>query len=176
MSRGNLAKAPPAFFGYLRSSAWLICLTRVLVGSVFLLSGFSKILLPQAEVEVIIRQYQIIPEAVIPWIAALLPWLEIASGTALCIGFLTTLAAWLVTTQLLSFILLMLLVLMAGIAIEDCGCFGNLGLRETPLQVLFRDLILLALLIPVLARQRDAWSLDAWGNAQESIEDDRTID
>jgi hypothetical protein len=53
------------------------------------------------------------------------------------------------------------------VPIEDCGCFGNLGLRETPLQVLLRDLALLVLLVPVLVRQRDVLALDAWGVSPE---------
>jgi hypothetical protein len=80
-------------------------------------------------------------------------------------GFYTTPAALLIALQLLSFSALMGLVLAAGIAIEDCGCFGNLGLPETPLQVLIRDLLMLALLVPVFLRQRDALGLDAWGSA-----------
>ena len=76
-----------------------------------------------------------------------------ASGTALCIGFLTTPAAWLVIAQLITFSFLMLVVLVAGIPIEDCGCFGNLGIQETPLQVLIRDLVLLVILASVLARR-----------------------
>jgi hypothetical protein len=100
-------------------------------------------------------------------IAAGLPWLELGSGTALVMGFFTTPVALLITTQLIGFSLLMLVVLFLGIPIDDCGCFGNLGLRETPLQVLIRDLLLLLLLLPVLLRQHDLWGLDAWANPME---------
>ena len=65
---------------------------------------------------------------------------------------------------------LMGIVLAAGIPIEDCGCFGNLGLPETPLQVLMRDLIMLVLLLPIVYRQRDALGLDAWSSAPASYE------
>jgi hypothetical protein len=130
---------------------------------VFLLAGFSKLLLPQAEVAALMQQYTVIPPGLTWWIAAVLPWLELASGTALVIGFYTTLAALVIGGQLVVFIGLMLVVLALGVPIEDCGCFGNLGLRETPLQVLIRDLVLVALVSPILARQRDVLSLDAWG-------------
>ena len=40
----------------------------------------------------------------------------------------------LIAVQLLSFSALMSVVLASGIPIADCGCFGHLGLPETPLQ------------------------------------------
>jgi uncharacterized membrane protein YphA (DoxX/SURF4 family) len=143
--------------------AWVVVGSRVLVGGVFVLAGFSKLLLPQAEVAALIQQYTVIPPGITWWIAAVLPWLELASGTALVIGFYTTLAALAIAGQLVVFIGLMLVVLALGVPIEDCGCFGNLGLHETPLQVVIRDLVLIALLGPILTRQRDILSLDAWG-------------
>jgi hypothetical protein len=57
----------------------------------------------------------------------------------------------------------MLVVLALGVPIADCGCFGHLGWSETPLQVLLRDLVLVALLVPVVTRQQEVLSLDAWG-------------
>ena len=144
------------------AAPWVAVVARMLVGGLFIFSGVSKLLLPHGEVMVLVKQYQVIPDFLVPPIAAGLPWLELASGTALCIGFLTTPAAWLVGAQLVAFSLLMVVVLVAQIPIEDCGCFGNLGIRETPLHVLIRDLILLGVLASVLVRRHDAWSIDAW--------------
>ena len=144
------------------AAPWVAVVARVLVGGLFIFSGVSKLLLPHGEVIVLVKQYQVIPDFLESPIAAGLPWLELASGTALCIGFLTTLAAWLVGAQLVAFSLLMVVVLVLQIPIEDCGCFGNLGIRETPLHVLIRDLILLGVLSAVLVRRQDAWSIDAW--------------
>ena len=151
------------FWQRLGALPWVVVLTRGLVGGVFVFAGFSKLLLPHAEVVALMQQYTVIPATITPWLAALLPWLELASGTALVIGFYTTPAALLVGAQLVGFSMLMLLVIALGVPIEDCGCFGNLGLHETPPQVLLRDLVLLVLLVPVLVRQRDVLALDAWG-------------
>jgi uncharacterized membrane protein YphA (DoxX/SURF4 family) len=135
---------------------------RLVVGSLFVFSGMSKAVLPHGEVMALVEQYQVVPRFLISPIASGLPWIELACGTALCIGFLTTPAAWLVVAQLIGFSCLMVVVLVAGIPIEDCGCFGNLGIQETPLQVLIRDLVLLGILAAVLARRHDAWGIDAW--------------
>ena len=157
-------------WGYLYRHPWVAVLMRVLIGAVFVFSGFSKLLLPHAEVVALVQQYQVLPGWLVSITATCLPWIEVGSGTALLAGFCTTPAALLVAVQLLIFSALMGIVLAAGIPIEDCGCFGNLGLPETPLQVLMRDLIMLVLLLPVIYRQRDALGLDAWSSAPASYE------
>ena len=148
----------------INATPWVAVAARLLVGGLFVFSGISKLLLPHGEVMALVKQYQVIPDFLVSPVAAGLPWLELASGAALCIGFLTTPAAWLVGAQLVSFSLLMVVVLIAQIPIEDCGCFGNLGIRETPLQVLVRDLVLLGILASVLGRRQDTWSIDAWAS------------
>ena len=152
----------------LGAMAWLVVLARILVGGVFVFAGLSKLLIPHAEVVAMMQQYTVIPPAVIPLLATLLPWIEVLSGTALLMGFYTTPAALLIGLQLLSFCGLMTAILLLGIEIEDCGCFGNLGWRETPLQVLIRDLIMLGLLVPILTRRRDVLALDAWSHVPSS--------
>ena len=149
---------------------WVAVLLRVVLGSVFVFAGFSKLLLPHAEVVAHIQQYQVLPGWLVSSTATFLPWIEVGSGTALLVGFCTTPAALLIGGQLLSFSALMGMVFAAGIPLEDCGCFGNLGLPETPLQVLIRDLIMLVLLVPLIYRQRDVLGLDAWSSVPASSE------
>ena len=148
----------------INATPWVAVAARLVVGGLFVFSGISKLVLPHGEVMALVKQYQVIPDFLVSPVAVGLPWLELASGAALCIGFLTTPAAWLVGAQLVSFSLLMVVVLIAQIPIEDCGCFGNLGIRETPLHVLVRDLVLLGILASVLGRRQDAWSIDAWAS------------
>lgn len=149
-----------------RARPWVALSARVLVGAVFVLAGFSKLILPHAEVVALMQQYQVLPAWLLPPLATVMPWLELGSGTALLIGFCTTPAALLVAVQLLGFCLLMVAVLLTGVTIEDCGCFGQLGLRETPLQVLIRDVIMLGMMGFVLWRGRDVWGVDALGAPQ----------
>jgi len=150
---------------------WLVLVARFLVGAVFVFAGMSKLALPHAEVVAQIQQYTVIPRLLTPLIATVLPWVEVLSGAALLIGFLTTPAAWVVVVQLVSFCLLMLVILAAGIEIEDCGCFGQLGWKETPWQVLLRDVVMLALMWPVITRRRDVWAVDAWERPPQDPED-----
>lgn len=149
--------------------SWLVVVARLLVGGVFVFAGMSKLALPHAEVVAQIEQYTVIPRLLTPLLATVLPWVEVLSGAALLIGFLTTPAAWLVAAQLASFCLLMLVVLVSGIEIDDCGCFGELGWKETPLQVLLRDLVMLGLMWPVVTRHREMWAVDGWGQSPEAL-------
>ena len=149
---------------WIRATPWVSVTARWVVGGLFVLSGMSKAVLPHGEVMALVEQYQVVPHFLASPIAAGLPWIELASGTALCIGFLTTPAAWLVVAQLVSFSGLMVVVLVAGIPIEDCGCFGNLGIQETPMQVLIRDLVLLGVMASILARRHDGWGIDGWAS------------
>ncbi|MDH3603301.1 MAG: DoxX family protein, partial [Candidatus Tectomicrobia bacterium] len=106
----NLASSPSRW-RRLSAAPWLVILARLLVGGLFVVAGFSKLLLPHAEVVVLIEQYTVIPRAVTPLIATVLPWVELLSGTALLIGFFTTPAALVVALQLLAFCLLMVVIL-----------------------------------------------------------------
>ena len=163
----------PGYLGrwwHLCTLPWVAALLRVVLGGVFVFAGFSKLLLPHAEVVAHIQQYQVLPDWLVSITATFLPWIEVGSGTALLAGFCTTPVTLLIAVQLLNFSALMGIVLVVGIPIEDCGCFGNLGLPETPLQVLIRDLIMLVLLVPIIYRQRDALGLDAWNSVPASYE------
>ena len=75
------------------SSAWAVMPARVLVAAVFVFAGFSKLMLPHAEVMALIQQYEVIPSVVIPPIATYLPWIEVLSGTALPVPALFVLLA-----------------------------------------------------------------------------------
>lgn len=165
-SRAEPGGAP--WWQRLGTMAWLVVLARFLVGGLFVFAGMSKLAMPHGEVVAQMQQYTVIPRLLTPLIATVLPWVEVLSGAALLIGFLTTPAAWLVSVQLVSFCLLMIIVLVAGIEIDDCGCFGQLGLKETPPQVLIRDLVMLALMWPVLTRDRDVWAVDGGGRPPQA--------
>lgn len=158
---GNALRRSWRWWDHYSTVPWAVVLWRVLLGTVFLFAGFSKLILPPAEVSANIQQYQILPPWLVALTAAVLPWVEVASGTALFIGFYTTWSARLIAAQLGCFSLLMVVVIVAGIPIDDCGCFGNLGLPETPPQVLVRDLVMLALVGAILRRQDEVCSLDA---------------
>ncbi|MBI2875965.1 MAG: DoxX family membrane protein, partial [Candidatus Tectomicrobia bacterium] len=91
----------------------------------FLVAGFSKLLLPAEEFSQILRSYQMIPEIFIGPLGIVVPGMELLTGFFLVLGLFTRLISLIVALQLLAFIALMSLVIALGIEIGDCGCFSG---------------------------------------------------
>lgn len=146
---------------WLRNPVLLVTL-RFLFGAFFIFTGVLKLMEPREEFETVIQAYQIFPATVIPWISLTLPWLELAVGICLALGFLTTIATWMAGATLLGFTLALGYTVVMGINLDDCGCFGSTGFKQSGSTAFIRNLILLALLSPILRYPARAWSLDAF--------------
>ncbi len=144
------------------NAPYLVVSCRLLVGSVFLVAGLLKLLAPPEEFAALMRDYQVIPAILIQPLSLLLPWIEFLSGSLLCAGLFTRIVAFAVILQLLSFLGVISLVLLLGIPLEDCGCFGGIGFSETPRQVWIRDAVFLSLMLLVVRHPVSPWSLDHW--------------
>jgi uncharacterized membrane protein YphA (DoxX/SURF4 family) len=134
---------------------------RIVVGGIFVFSGFTKLMFPPEEFAELIRGYQIAPQSLIHPLAILLPWVELLSGAFFLMGLFTRVAAFLVAVQLAVFMAILSSVLARGINLEDCGCFAAIGFKETPLQALIRDAVLLALVVLFIRSKKTAFSLDS---------------
>lgn len=125
---------------------------RVLVGTVFVLSGFLKLLQPWEEFAAQIRAFQVLPSGAVDPFAMVLPWAELLIGGLLLAGVMPRMVSLAAGLLLALFIVAIGSVMIRGIPLEDCGCFGAIGIKETPPMVFVRDLILLALLVPMAYR------------------------
>lgn len=133
---------------------------RILVGLTFLVAGIAKLLMPPEEFIYSLRSYQIIPTGLISPIAILLPGIELLSGSCLLLGFFTRIASLAIAVQLSIFMALMALVIVSGIDLKECGCFGILGITETPGQVIIRDVILLIMVLVLWFTKNHRYALD----------------
>jgi uncharacterized membrane protein YphA (DoxX/SURF4 family) len=114
-------------------SRWFSICTRILLGSVFVYSSWSKIADPPGFARVI-WNYRILPAVLIGPAAIVLPWLELLAGLALLLGFLRRGAALLVSSMLLLFIAALTIDLARGIPV-DCGCFSVAAAAKTPAEL-----------------------------------------
>lgn len=131
---------------------FFLLFVRIVIGAIFVLSGTIKIVEGPQEFALVIRDYQLLPKAFVLPIATALPWLELFSGTFFIVGYLPRLSLAIVLALLLLFVGAISSTLARGISLEDCGCFGGI-IKETPKVVLIRDIIFIALVVPLFIKR-----------------------
>ncbi|HVN47254.1 MAG TPA: MauE/DoxX family redox-associated membrane protein [Bacteroidota bacterium] len=99
----------------------LILLLRVLLGSIFIVSGLDKIADMNAFVHSILN-YQLIGSHLAVVVTTILPWIEILCGVGLILGIYPRASAIIITVLLVIFTILVVSALVRGLDIS-CGCF-----------------------------------------------------
>jgi uncharacterized membrane protein YphA (DoxX/SURF4 family) len=125
---------------------------RLLLGAVFLLASYDKILHPQAFAQAVYN-YQILPDAMVNLMALALPWLELLLGLCLLAGLWLPGATVLSTGLLMIFIAALVFNQVRGLDIH-CGCFSTQS-SDGPagLWTVARDLSFLAVSVYLMARE-----------------------
>ena len=120
----------------------------VLVGLLFLFSGYVKISDPQSFFDAVLS-FQVVSQKIAYVVVLGLPVFELILGIVLFIPRLQGAALWVVNGLLGAFCLLLLATVWRGIE-ADCGCFGRSmsWLGKTPLEALGRDVLLLLFTLP----------------------------
>ena len=103
---------------------YLIVITRIILGAVFLWASFGKILEP-GDFARSISNYHIVPFGIENIIALILPWLELLIGMGLILGIMVDGSVQVSAILLIMFILMIGQAMLRGFNIE-CGC----GLKE----------------------------------------------
>lgn len=102
-----------------------VILARLALGGVFVFAGAVKVLDPQLFAHEI-DQYNLVPVALINFVAITLPWVELLCGLLLLTGFWVR--ASVAVTALLSGVFLVAVVSVIGRGLKiKCGCFGAVG-------------------------------------------------
>jgi putative oxidoreductase len=114
-----------------------------LFGAVFLYAGTLKAYDPSAFLADV-RSFALLPDPYAAWVALALPWIEIFSGLAIITGVHRRGGLLLLNASLLVFMAAIGQAWWRGINIH-CGCFGSQQGSSDYLELLGRDLVLLAL-------------------------------
>lgn len=132
---------------------------RLILGGAFIFAAGAKILDPPAFAHEI-SNFRLIPGSLVNAAALWLPWVEMLAGLALIAGIWRKISAILLGALLLAFVAALSINLARGRAV-DCGCFGSSKTPRTTEQrlgdmrlAIGRDVLLLALLVPILAGER----------------------
>ncbi len=128
---------------------YFIFALRLFVGVIFIYASLSKIQNPW-QFAAIIESYRLVSPLISHYLALFLPFLELICALVLIIGVFVRGSAFLLSSMLVVFIVVISLSLLRGLEI-DCGCFD---LSETGDLLSFKriieDILLLAASIIIL--------------------------
>jgi uncharacterized membrane protein YphA (DoxX/SURF4 family) len=113
--------------------------SRIILAVIFFYTGYIKIQDP-LQFAIAISGYQLVPENLVMTVAQWFPWLELALGVFLLIGWKIRYIAGASAALLLFFTLILTITYFRGIE-ANCGCF-SFNDRITP-QTIARDSIIL---------------------------------
>ena len=121
---------------------------RLLLGGMFLVAAFPKVMNPAA-FAMAVRGYKIIPFAYSNLFAIAVSWAELFAAVMLILGILTRKSAAAIGMLLVVFIVAISTVMVRGMVV-DCGCFGEKGGSNTSWLLIVRNVGLLAACIIVI--------------------------
>lgn len=138
-------------------------LFRILLGLIFLFAGIAKISDPVRFIFTL-RQFNLFSEAVIPFMALYLPWLEFILGLFLILGLLYRASAFLLACLNTMFAIAILTVIVRGMEI-DCGCFGMLAdILKIPdsadIKTIIRNVIFIGISVYIFIVKKTLFSLE----------------
>jgi uncharacterized membrane protein YphA (DoxX/SURF4 family) len=159
---------------------YFLMVLRLMVGGVFIWTGFQKLILHFENFLYVVQAYEIfgkdsreflyiavfnvsLGEMLEVMAAWTLPWIEFLAGVFLVVGLWIRRSAWTVGVLTLIFAMATGQALLRGLPIDECGCFGE-GLT-LPLRVTFLTDIGLLILIAILgkfSRMSDLLSFDRY--------------
>lgn len=127
---------------------------RFILGQLFILASFDKILHPAAFADAV-ANYQILPGALVAPVAVLLPWVELVCGLALVLKVLVRGAGLILLILMTVFLAALGYNLWRGLDVA-CGCFSSDPLGEPHVLLsLIRDGALWIMAVVVLAGASD---------------------
>lgn len=133
---------------------------RIILGSVFVLAAYGKIIEPY-NFALSIATYQMMPLWIINLMAIILPWLEIFCGIMMIIGFKTKANTFIINVMLIVFIIAIWQALSRDLMLSTCGCFSSENAKdEVTYATLFRDFLFLFMGIIIILFDRDYLSLN----------------
>lgn len=152
----KVASAPPVVMAFL-TSPYLSVFFRILLGTYFILSGWVK---TGIHFEGVLMEYGLLPLALVPTVAKVLPYLELIVGVCLLGGLFTRLSCVGMGAMLVIFIGAISIAWAQGKAGISCGC----GLFEEKVgwKPILRDLMLLLGVAQVFLYDKRILSVDAW--------------
>jgi len=143
--------------------SWVSLVARLVLGCVMLVAGALKVTDPETAAQAV-RAYELLPSSLVQPVGWGLPFLEIAIGLLLIIGFGVRASAAAAGVFMVVFIAAVASAWARGLSI-DCGCFGGGGAvapgDTAYLEEILRDTGFILLAVWLIVRPRTLFALDA---------------
>ena len=131
------------------SSKYILLLSRLILGMVFIAASVEKIVLPEI-FAINVQAYQILPLSIVNLVALIIPWMELLCGVFLVSGTFVRSSSFLLSVLLSLFIIMLVSAIMRGLII-DCGCFGALNDSKVGWLSVIEDIGLLLLGVHIIS-------------------------
>lgn len=140
------------------SYSWYRAIPRVFVGLVLISTGIGKGLDMPGFVA-ILDNYQLQPHWASVILAYTLPFIEFGIGISLLMAFRRVTTAWLAVGFHILMLSVVVITLMRGIELENCGCFGVFLARPLTPMTAIEDVVMLVMSLLALldAKLRTCW-------------------
>jgi uncharacterized membrane protein YphA (DoxX/SURF4 family) len=138
----------------------LVFFLRILLGSVFLISGLSKFLdIPKFEESIF--EFHILPVNIVPIAAWIIPSTESLSALTLLFGIMTRQSAGIIISLLIIFVAAIIPILASpsGGSNIECGCFGVVANLKIGIPLLIRNLVLIGIGVIILLHKSNPFSI-----------------
>ena len=136
---------------------------RVVIGSIFIISGLGKLLSSYQNFLYVVQAYQLLPSWGEVLVAQIFPLIELITGLFVLLGFWTS---WSLRGALVLFGVFVVVVgqaLIRGLPLESCGCFGEwIHLKLQTIIIMDSAGLLLTLLLLRNISQTRKFSLDSY--------------
>ena len=135
---------------------------RVALGSVFIVSGFEKLMSPAQNFAAVIEKFEIIQGPTASALAFTMPWAELLGGILFVLGLWTTAslsALWLMNTLFLG---VLASALARKLPLDQCGCFGKQVSIPLPVMLALDAALWALFLLSFLLRRKPVPSLDSF--------------
>ena len=104
----------------------MLPILRVLLGTVFIVSGYEKLIGPYQNFLYVVQSYEVLSIPLEEFVARVFPWVELFLGIFLVVGLWLSLTLKGVLLMVLSFMAIVSQAIIRNLPIDECGCFGEM--------------------------------------------------
>ncbi|MFO7447205.1 MAG: MauE/DoxX family redox-associated membrane protein [Ignavibacteriaceae bacterium] len=143
------------------SNKYLILISRIIVGGVFVFAAADKISDPSSFSKAIYN-YKLFPDVLVNLFAVIIPWIEIVAGILLIFGIYARENAVIINSLLSMFIIIVIISIFRGLNI-DCGCYGTASGSMVGWQKVGENVLLILLGFHVIFFSKDPMTVNSFG-------------